>query len=84
VTNTNQVKLVLNWYEIKGKNLVGEEPVKNLTADDMLKLFKMPFWNEIYHCWSIEPGHVDLFQANVDHHIDTKKYAYFVEIYKID
>ena len=84
MADTNHVKLMLNWYEIKGKNLIGEEPIKNLTAEDMLKLFNAPFWNKIYHCWSVEPAHISLLQANVDHQIDTKKYSYFVEIYKVE
>jgi len=84
VADTNHVKLILNWYEIKGKNLIGEEPIKNLSADDMLKLFNAPFWNKLDHCWSVEHAHIGLLQANTNHQIDTKKYSYFVEIYKID
>ena len=79
--NTN-VSLVLNWYEIKGKNLVGEEPIRDLTADDMLKLFDAPFWNKIYHCWSVENSHIKTLQQHVDHKINPEQFSYFVEIYK--
>ena len=81
--NTN-VALVLNWYELKGKNLVGEEPIRNMSADDMLKLFGAPFWNKVYHCWAVEKEHIAPLQAQVDHIIDPERYAYFVEIYKIN
>ena len=81
--NTN-VALVLNWYELKGKNLIGEEPIRNLSADDMLKLFDAPFWNKIYHCWAVEKAHIATLQGHVDHIIDPERYAYFVEIYKIN
>ena len=79
--NTN-VSLVLDWYEIKGKSLVGEEPIRDLTADDMLKLFDAPFWNEIYHCWAVENEHIKSLQGHVDHQIDPSQFSYFVEIYK--
>lgn len=81
--NTN-VALVLNWYELKGKNLIGEEPIRNMSADEMLKLFDAPFWNKIYHCWAVEKEHIATLQGHVDHIIDPGRYAYFVEIYKIN
>lgn len=82
LTNNTNVALVLNWYEKQGKNLVGEEPIKNMTADDMLKLFDAPFWNKLYHCWAVENSHISAIQANVDHEMNTEEFSYFVEIYK--
>ncbi|TNF39084.1 MAG: hypothetical protein EP315_00295 [Gammaproteobacteria bacterium] len=81
--NTN-VALVLNWYELKGKNLVGEEPIRNMSSEDILKLFDAPFWNKIYHCWAVENTHIPVLQPHVDHHIDAEQFAYFVEIYRIN
>ncbi len=80
--NTN-VALVLNWYELKGKDLIGEEPISNMDADDMLKLFDAPFWNNIYHCWAVEKAHIPTLQAHVKHIIDPERFAYFVEIYRV-
>lgn len=82
MSEETNVSLVLNWYEKVGNNLVGEEPIKNLTVDDILKLFDAPFWNKIYHCWALEQPGFATIQPNVQHQIDPDKYAYFVEIYK--
>ena len=84
VPKNANVALVLNWYEKTGKNLIGEEPIKNLSVEDILKLFDAPFWNKIYHCWALEETQIPAIQANVDHQFDTDKYAYFIEIYKTD
>ena len=77
------VNLILNWYEIEGNNLVDEELIQNMSVDDILKLFDAPFWNKLYHCWSADADQLNTIQKNVQHNIDTSKYAYFVEIVKV-
>ena len=83
MSDTRYIKLFLNWYEIKGNKLVGEEVIQNMTEDDILNLFSTPFWNNIYHVWSVNSAHLKTLRRNVTHQIDTKKFSYFVEIYKI-
>ena len=83
VSESTSVKLVLNWYEIKGNSLIGEEVIQNMSADDILKLFEAPFWNKLYHCWAVENPHIKTLQKHVQHKINTKEYAYFVEIFKV-
>lgn len=80
---STHVKLILNWYEIKGNHLIGEDNIHNMSSDDILNLFNTPFWNELYHCWSVDKSKVETLQKNVSHKIDVKKYSYFVEIYNI-
>lgn len=80
--NTN-IKIILNWYEIEGNSLVGEETIENIQASDILKLFNAPFWNNLYHCWALEESHIESIQQKVKHRINTNLYAYFVEIYNL-
>ena len=77
------VKLLLNWYEIEGNSLVGEETIQSMSACDLLKLFNSPFWNKLYHCWALEHEQIATLQEHVQHKIDTTKHSYFVEIYKL-
>lgn len=77
------IALSLNWYENEGNNLVGEEAIANMTAEDMLTLFNAPFWNKLYHCWEAGQDELKVIQPNVQHQIDTDKYSYFVEIFTI-
>jgi len=83
VRKDTPVKLLLNWYEIEGNNLIGEEVIQNMTESEILKLFDAPFWNKIYHCWAVDKAHIETLQKNVNHIINTKKYSYFLEIYKV-
>ena len=83
VPNNSSIKLVLNWYEIKGNNLIGEEIIKDINSDDILKLFKTPFWNRLYHCWVVKKNHIKILQKHVGHKINTAEYCYFVEIINI-
>lgn len=78
------IVVALNWYEKEGKNLVGEEPVQNLSVTDTLALFDAPFWNKLYHCWALDNKQIERLQAYVRHRIDTDKYTYFLEMYKIN
>ena len=82
VAEDAEIELVLNWYEIKGNNLVGEEPIQGISVKNILELFEAPFWNGIYHCWSVEQKHIDSLNNLVRHDINPQQYAYFVEIYK--
>jgi len=82
VANEAKVDLVLNWYELKGNNLIGEEPIYGISVEKTLELFDAPFWNGIYHCWSVEDKHIAALNHLVNHEIDPNEYAYFVEIYK--
>lgn len=77
------IALCLNWYDNKGNMLVGEEPIANLSVDDILNMFDAPFWNQLYHCWKASNKELKIIQPNIKHQIDTDKYSYFVEIYKI-
>jgi len=70
----------LNWYEKRGENLLGEEPLSGISEAELLKIFDAPFWNGIYQCWSLEPGQMPMIQPHVDHHLEPSKYLYFVEL----
>ena len=83
VSKNADIALNLNWYENDGNNLIGEEPIANMSVNDILALFDAPFWNQLYHCWAANDKELKVIQANVKHHIDTKKYSYFIEIYSI-
>jgi hypothetical protein len=83
VTDSTDIKLVLNWYEIKGNNLIGDEAIQNMSVHEILSLFQTPLWNNLYQCWAVCHAHIDTLQNNVLHKINTKKYSYFVEIYRI-
>ena len=82
VADDVEIDLVLNWYEIKGNNLIGEEPILGISVKNILELFEAPFWNGVYHCWSVESKHIATLNALVSHEINPQKHAYFVEIYK--
>ena len=82
--DSTSVQIVLNWYELKGSSLIAEEPINDMSEEDVLNLFDAPFWNKLYHCWAIEPAHISELQKHVQHKINTKEYAYFVEIYKLN
>ena len=75
--------VMLNWYEKAGNNLVGEEAILDLSVDDVLNLFGVPFWNQVYHCFAIEDEQVSSVQSHVKHTLDPKNYAYFIELYKV-
>lgn len=79
---TNQTKIILNWYELEGKSLIGEEEIQDLSISDILKIFEAPFWNGLYQCWAIEPQHVAAVQPYVSHIIQPEVYAYFIETIK--
>ena len=83
MSDDTPVKLLLNWYEIEGNSLIGEEVIQNMTTSDILNLFEAPFWNRIYHCWAVDKSHIETIQKNVSHKINTKKYSYFLEVYKV-
>jgi len=80
---TSHIKLLLNWYELDGKSQLGEEEPKNLTIDDILKLFDEPFWNGSFQCWAVEPQHIATLQSHVSHTIKPELHAYFLEATKI-
>lgn len=79
----NRIKLLLNWYELQGKNLIGEEELHDLSIDAMLKLFDDPFWNGQYQCWAVEPQHVSALQPHIKHVLQPQLHAYFVEAIRI-
>lgn len=83
VSGNRRANLLLNWYELEGNNLIGEEALQDLSLDDALRLFDTPFWNGMYHCWAVENGHIAALQPYVQHLIDPAKYAYFVEAYRM-
>ncbi len=76
-----QYELVLNWYKINGKNLLGEEVLKGLPIKTLLNLLGNPIWNHIYHCWAVESKHMSVLQAYTEHVFDPDKYTYFIEVY---
>ena len=83
VSKNADIALNLNWYGNDDNNLVGEEPIANMSVNDILALFDAPFWNQLYHCWAAKDKELKVIQSNVKHPIDTTKYSYFIEIYSI-
>lgn len=83
VQNNADLKLVLNWYEIKGEKLIDEEVIQGMSVEDILNLFEAPFWNNVYQCWAVNSSHISSLQKNVQHKFNTRKYTYFVEAYKL-
>jgi len=83
VSKDAEIALNLNWYDNDGNNLVDEEMITNMSVDEILALFDAPFWNQLYHCWEASNKELKAIRPNVKHTIDTDKYSYFVEIYKI-
>lgn len=81
---TNRIKLLINWYELEGNNLVGELEITDMSIDEILALFDAPFWNGAYQCWAIEPQHVPALQPHINHIIQPQRYAYFLEAIKIN
>lgn len=79
----NRIKLLLNWYELQGNNLIGEEELHGLSIEEVLKLFDEPFWNGQYQCWAIEPQHVAALQPHTSHALQPQLHAYFVEAIRI-
>lgn len=79
----DHIKLLLNWYELQGKNLIGEEECHDLTIEAVLKLFDVPFWNDRYHCWAVEPQHVATLQPHFKHTLQPQLHAYFLEAFRI-
>ncbi len=78
----NQIKIILNWYELEGKNLIGEEEIQDLSISDILRVFDAPFWNGLYQCWALEPQHVAAIQPHVGHILQLDRHAYFIETIK--
>ena len=81
---TKRIKLLLNWYELEGKCQIGEEEIPGLSIDDILKLFKEPFWNGVFQCWAIEAQHIAVLQPRINHTMQPHLYAYFLEATSIN
>jgi hypothetical protein len=80
----SRIKLVLNWYELTGKNLIAEEKLTGISIDEILALFDAPFWNGLYHCWAVDKQHIGILQPHVKHIIQPQLYAYFIEAININ
>jgi len=76
-----QYELILNWYKVNGKNLLGEEILSDLPLQILLESQGNPIWNHIYHCWSVELKHMPVLQPYIKHQFDPEKYVYFIEAY---
>jgi hypothetical protein len=74
-------ELILNWYKVNGKSLAGEESLSGLHIKNLMAILGNPIWNQIYHCWQIEPKHMAEMQAYTKHRLDPEKFVYFVEAY---
>ncbi len=74
-------ELVLNWYKLNGKNLVGEESLQQLSIRKLMKILGNPIWNQLYHCWTVELKHMPELQPYVEHKFDPEKFVYFIEAY---
>lgn len=76
-----QYELILNWYKVNGKNLLGEETLSDLHIQTLLKILGNPIWNQIYHCWAVELKHMPDLQPYAKHTFDPTKFVYFIEAY---
>ncbi len=79
------IKILISWYNHDDRQLAGEETVKNMSEEDVLKLFDAPFWNHAYLCNALEcKKHYNTIQKNIEHLIDPEKHSYFLEMFKIE
>jgi len=76
-------ELILSWYKINGRTLVGDEIVSGLHIRKLLKILGNPIWNHIYHCWEIELKHMQDLQPYLQHKFDPAKFVYFIEAYNV-
>ncbi len=81
--NQASFELILNWYKINGKTLVGEEALSQLNIRKLLSVLGNPLWNKLYHCWTVELKHMPELQPFVEHQFDPEKFVYFIEAYSV-
>ena len=77
-----RIKLLLNWYELKGDKQIAEEELTGITITDVLTIFDAPFWNGLYHCWAIDKQQIKALQPHCRHVIQPQYHAYFLEAIK--
>ena len=80
----DDVERVLEWYEPgAGEALVGEEPLRDITLDELRDLFSPsdddPAMLDVYE---VEPHEVVRLQRAVTHAIDLDAFDYFVAAYQ--
>ncbi len=76
---------MLTWYKNDDRQLAGEEVINDLSEQDVLRLFQMPFWNHAYLCNALEKQqHFSSLQAHTSHRLQPEKYSYFLEMFEIE
>ena len=81
INNQDSFELILNWYKINGKSLIGEEALTELNIRKLLNVLGNPIWNQLYHCWTVELKHMPELQPYIEHQFDPEKFVYFIEAY---
>lgn len=77
----DQYELILNWYRLNSRQLVGEEVLDRLQINTLLKILGNPIWNDMYHCWAIENKHMSSLQKFIKHEFDPDMFMYFIEAF---
>ena len=69
---------VLEWYERVGEALVGEEELKELTLDELQRLFGVQKTDPMYEMFEVDERRARALQRHVEHTIDLRQHEYFV------
>jgi hypothetical protein len=84
-TMNEDIVRVIEWYEIDGDELVGEEEVHGLTPATMTSLFGHNSQDPLfYNKYEIDNSHVSVIEQFVAKKIDLKKYVYLLACYRKD
>ena len=75
----HKIQVKLNWYNKHGESLVGEEKLDFLTLHDLQDIFDVFIDNVQLNFWHVKTRHARRLQRITNHHIEIKKYIYFVE-----
>ena len=78
--NQGQYELILNWYRINSRQLIGEEVLDGLQINTLLKTLGNPIWNNLYHCWAIENKHMSELQRFVKHDFNPDVFLYLLKL----
>lgn len=75
----SKIHRYLQWYDKTTEFAVNRETMKGIELESLQELFGVTRDNPMYECWEVNEEHRESIQNHVKHHINLKKFTYFVE-----
>ena len=78
------MRYALSWFAVEGDEVVGEEPLPDVTAEQVAEWFYLPEGDSLMDSYIVRASQRQHLSKLTKHKIDLNRFDYFLECFQVE